>query len=91
MNIFKEKLINENLNTTNVSVQFQTTPIAKYGSPYLNTTNVSVQCTIIVLHHATKKFKYNKCIGSMKIEWEFADLSIFSTPHFIAVSCFFSS
>ena len=50
----------------------------------------SIELPILpVMARAT--FKYNKCIGSMKIEWEFADLSIFSTPHFIAVSCFFSS
>ena len=61
------KKFNYNLNTTNVSVQSDVNSVATNMSKDLNTTNVSVQ---FFYGHSKdklkKKFKYNKCIGSIK-------------------------
>ena len=55
------------LNTTNVSVQLSSHPKTLMPFVYLNTTNVSVQLSNISLETVDiEKFKYNKCIGSIK-------------------------
>ena len=57
-----------NLNTTNVSVQFDIGVDIELMFAYLNTTNVSVQYTYkCIVRNIGAGFKYNKCIGSMSI------------------------